>query len=890
MILDEDGYIAHYGTPRRSGRYEWGSGGNETGISRNQSFLQEVEFLRSQGLKDTQIAEGMGIKTTEFRARNTIARNERKQAEIAFAQRLSDEGHSNVAIGQRMGKNESYVRTLLAPGAQEKADILLSTANALKKEVDAKKFVDVGAGVEYHMNISDTKLRAAVSILQEQGYEVHRITIQQLGTKNETNLKILCPPGTSWGDVMRNRDQITQVDAVSIDHGRTFTNFNLIAPKVMDSKRVDVKYAEDGGDLADGVVYVRPGVPDVFLGGSRYAQVRVLVDGTHYIKGMAMYKDDLPDGIDLQFNTVKSNTGNKLDALKPISDDPDNPFGAQISRQILDQSDPKNPKPSSVMNLVNEEGNWQDWSKNLSSQMLSKQSPSLARTQLAMTFESRQKELQEIQSLTNPAVRKKLLESYADGVDRAAVNLKAHHMHRQGVHVILPVQDMSPTEVYAPKYDNGERVVLIRYPHAGTFEIPELTVNNRNPAAKGLLKDATDAIGINPLVAKQLSGADFDGDTVLVIPNNGNRVKVAAAIDGLKDFDPQRAFPGYPGMPVIKNMQTEMGKISNLITDMTIRKAPTSEIVRAVKHSMVIIDSEKKGLNYKLSAEVHGITALKAKYQKGAGSGNGAATLISRASAEVRVPERTLRRASEGGPIDPATGKKVYVNVGRSYVNKNGKVVEPTMESKRLAETDDAHTLSSGTQIERIYADHSNRLKALANQARMEMVATPKVTYSKTAREVYQQEVDSLNTKLALALRNAPLERQAQVFGNSVVRLKKQARPDMEDAELKKVKAQALEGARIRVGAKKEQIKITKDEWAAIQAGAISATKLDNILTHADLDVVKELATPRTRTQMTASKAKRAADMIELGYTRAEVARALGVSTDILDQALNGGE
>ncbi len=105
----------------------------------------------------------------------------------------------------------------------------------------------------------------------------------------------------------------------------------------MSSKRLAIRYAEDGGSKADGVIYVRPGVDDVSLDGSRYSQVRIAVDGTHYIKGMAMYKYDLPDGVDLMFNTNKSDTtGNKLDALKPMkTDSPTNPFGSSIRRQIV---------------------------------------------------------------------------------------------------------------------------------------------------------------------------------------------------------------------------------------------------------------------------------------------------------------------------------------------------------------------------------------------------------------------------------------------------------------------------------------------------------------------------------------------------------------------------
>ena len=55
----------------------------------------------------------------------------------------------------------------------------------------------------------------------------------------------------------------------------------------------------------DGVIEIRSGVDDLSLGDSHYAQVRILVDGNTYLKGMAVYSDDLPDGVDVMFNTNK---------------------------------------------------------------------------------------------------------------------------------------------------------------------------------------------------------------------------------------------------------------------------------------------------------------------------------------------------------------------------------------------------------------------------------------------------------------------------------------------------------------------------------------------------------------------------------------------------------
>ena len=45
---------------------------------------------------------------------------------------------------------------------------------------------------------------------------------------------------------------------------------------------------------------------------------------------MAVYSDDLPPGVDVVFNTNKTKDKGKLDVLKKIKDDPDNPFGSLI--------------------------------------------------------------------------------------------------------------------------------------------------------------------------------------------------------------------------------------------------------------------------------------------------------------------------------------------------------------------------------------------------------------------------------------------------------------------------------------------------------------------------------------------------------------------------------
>lgn len=879
--------IKHYGTPRHSGRYPWGSGENP--YQSVTSFLGGVSDLRKKGLTDTEIARGMGITTTQLRARISIANAEKRAADVAMAVRLKDKGYSNVAIGKRMGIGESSVRSLLDPTIQARSEITMNIANILEDRVKEVQFLDVGRGVENHLGVSRTRLNTAVEILKEKGYKVETLYKEQVDNPgNYTILKVLISPDETRKGLIENQENIKTVINYSEDGGRSFLGIEPI--KSVSSDRVKIVYSEDGGSDKDGLIELRRGVDDIALGNARYAQVRIGVDDTHYLKGMAIHSDKIPEGVDILYSTNKKRGTPPGEVFKAMEKDPDNPFGSVIRQKHY--IDKQGKQQLSALNIVGdkegagEEGSWEEWSRTLSSQVLSKQPTSLAKRQLGLAFDDKQEEFEDIMALTNPVVKKRLLIPFADKCDAAASHLKAAALPRQSNYVILPITSLKDTEVYAPNYRNGEQVVLIRHPHGGKFEIPNLTVNNRHADSKKLLGNARDAIGINPKVAERLSGADFDGDTVLVIPNSPRiGIKTSPPLRGLQDFDPKEAYPGYEGMARMKkgSVGTYMGDVSNLITDMTIKGASESEIARAVRHSMVIIDAEKHNLNHKQSYIDNGIAALKKKYQGGARAG--ASTIISRASSEERVPHRRSNYR-----IDPKTGKKVYDYTGATYIDKSGKTKTRTTVTTKMAEVEDAHKLSSGTPMEGIYATHANKLKALANTARKESLTIKDTIYSPSARKTYAEEVTSLDAKLNVALQNAPLERQAQILANHVVRLKRANNKNMTKEELKKVKTQALNEARIRTGAKKQDIYITDNEWEAVQAGAISTNKLTNILNNADLDRIKELATPRSMTALSPAKERRAKAMINAGYTQAEIADALGVSTSTISNILKGGK
>lgn len=911
-ILDEmdEEYIAHYGKGHldggHSGRYPWGSG--DTPFERGMSFKKEVDELKAKGMSEEDIRKGFGMSTVEWRAMKSISKSAQRVEDISRAKALKEQGYSNAEIGRRMvpPRNESTIREFLKEDAMAKADIAQRTANFLKDQVADKKYVDIGEGSERELSsaldskITQERLKTASAMLEMEGYEVVTLHVPQVTNKRQkTTMNILAPEGTTAKELYEHLDEIKSVG--DYETGEQAKKLGIKPPQSIDSSRVMVRYAEDGGKERDGVIELRRGVDDTSLGGSTYAQVRIAVDGTHYLKGMAVYGDfsNVPDGIDIVFNTNKTKDvpvmGPKENSvLKPLKKnketgeiDMDNPFGATIKaktgqREYIDPITGE--KKLSVVNKVNEEGDWGEYSKTLSAQFLSKQRPDLVKKQLDLAYSEKLEEYHTIMSLTQPTVKKELLASFSDDCDASAVHLKAASLPRQAFQVLLPVTSLKSNEIYAPNFKDGEEVVLIRYPHAGIFEIPKLTVNNKNKEGIALLsKHAKDAVGINSKVADQLSGADFDGDTALVIPVNDHvKVQSSKPLEGLKNFDPKTEYKYYPGMKVIsaEYKQKQMGIVTNLISDMTLKGAPEPDIVRAVKHSMVIIDAEKHRLDWQRSYKENGIEDLKNKYQRDEEGHSGASTLITRAKSEMRVDERKIFNIDRD--TDPVTGEKRYRETGNTYTDNKGNVHKYQTESTKMAETNNAMTLVSKerTSVELLYANYANKVKALANTARKSYLSVPNAEQNKAAKEAYKAEVESLTVKLDNALRNAPKERQAQLVASMVVKAKKDANPDMEKAEEKKLRQQALSGARERFGASRRdsQINLTDREWDAIQAGALSNSMIKRVISNCDMDKVKERAMPRTTT-ISPGKQSRIKALIKSGYTIDEVAEAVSVST-----------
>ena len=984
---DDSENLAHYGMPRRSGRYPYGSG--EDPYQHSKDFLGRVEEMRKSGFTwtdekgktwtgDTAIAKSMGLSSTQFRAEIGICTDTRRMYQVSRAQALKDKGLGNTAIGKEMGIPESTVRSLLDPKAESRMKAAKNAADFIKKQIDEKGMVDVGVGVERELNISSEKLEQALYLLEREGYPTYSGRIAQVTNAGQmTTLKVACPPGTKHSEIYEPSKISSLKEYITRDGGDTFEK-KFHYPESMDSKRLMVRYAEDGGIERDGTIEIRRGVKDLSLGESRYSQVRILVDGTHYLKGMALYSDDMPDGVDVIFNTNKKKGVPALGpkdntVLKPIKkDDPDNPFGSLIKDAEKGgqywYDDGNGNRKLGLINKRSDEGDWSDWKDAVPSQFLSKQSVSMAKKQLKLAQDNKQAEFDEYCSLNNPTVKKYLLKKFADECDSAAVHLQAAALPGQKYHVIIPNNTLKETEVYAPGYENGTKLALVRYPHGGRFEIPICTVNNKNALGKKQIgSDPIDAICINHKVAERLSGADFDGDTVMCIPTHdkGGKVKITnrPPLKGLEGFDPKTEYgPDTYDKSKVKlmtkaNTQKQMGVISNLITDMTLGGAKDDELAAAVRHSMVVIDAEKHKLNYKQSEIDNNIAALHKKYQ-GKESG-GAGTIISRAKGQTSVDKRqgtprvNTKKLPNGKPnpdydpkkpegslvyktaddlyypdrkYDKSTGtmtiktttprksikydmnnakdRDYYEPVKRvdddgkvTYTNKDGtiqyKTNKRTQKSTKMAEAQDAYELVSPAKypMEIVYADYANSMKSLARQARIEVNNTGKIAYSAQAKRTYQKEVDDLEAKLDEALRNAPRERLAQIKANADIKAKTASNPNMEKKDVKKASQQALSKYRTEAGSvarSKRSIKITDREWDAIQAGAISESKLKQILDNTDVDNLRQRATPRSYNTLSPAKINRIKSLSASGKTLSEIANVVGCSTSAVSDYLKG--
>lgn len=947
---------------RGSGRYGWGTG--EHAFQREAFSVQMIKDLykagqndedivktfrelgyddveiyqrfHKYGKKDKDIAKALGYSTTTLKAKKSIYSNQVKMANMAKAIELDEKGLSNTKIAKELGVTEGTVRNYLKPERQRKDNVLFRCSDSLKDMVDKKRYLDIGPGGENFFGVKWDTFKTAAAVLEEQGYHIYPMYYDRMGGQNQLTVNVLCAPDVTYKDCYAHKGEVQSVMDYVNQNGLPSNVLGLRPPVSVDSDRIMVRYAEDGGADRDGMIQLKRGVEDLGLGSQLYAQVRIAVDGTHYLKGMAVYADpkEFPKGKDIIFNTNKKDgtpwmqdDPDAKQVFKHMTDDPDNPFKAAIKvkdGKVVGQFDYEGKDGKmhqSPINIVNEEGDWSKWKKSLPTQILAKEPLPLIKQQLKIDKEAKLDEFNDIKSLTNPTVKKMLLEEFAASCDTASVEMRGAPFAGQQSYSILSIPSLKPNTIYAPKFEHGSKVVSIRFPNQGLFEIVESTVDNHNKEALSIMKNAQDAVGIPPSTAHQMSGADFDGDSVVIIPTETadgrviNKIKTQPARPELRDFDPNiyEIPEGSKVKPITAAHKNKMmGEATNLLMDMSFAGAPDGEINRAVKFCYVIIDSEKHKLDWKRAYKDFDIDGLKKKWQakidpETGKESYGAGTIITRA----KSPKFTEVYKRKWKP-DKNTGEWLYEDTPQmknTWVRKEDGTTEvtgktPKMQKVPLMTTvSDARELMSGpdhigTEKERVYAAYANDMKALANEARRVMVNEDPAKRDPEAAKKYAKEVASLESKLDIAKANAPRERQAIVIYNNIVKNKRaalyEANPNISKQELnkemKKVKRLASTYARNLVGAKKDWISFTDKEWEAVQARAISENKLTQILRNAKSEEVKQLAMPRNTVSLSQSKISLIKSYDVQGLSIREIADKLNVSPSTVSRYIRGKE
>ena len=950
-----------------SGRYHHGEGENP----HQHDYDPEYEFaqMKHRGASEEEILKAMGLSTTEYRKLVKELKSKDMTARHEDVVKLSEMGLGATAIAKELSKRYGYEISegtirgdLKRIAAGEKVrvtkleatkKILIDTLNEHTEDGKPYTFVDVGEGSEKYINVSQVLKDGAVSAIARENTDVfeHVIQVAQVNnSQQKTTVKFLVKvndpsltEGKSETEVKKaaaaylhqHYDEMAPITSsvIGAAEGVPSSVRKVEYPVSISHERVMIGYSDDpvNGDdnlAKDGTMIIRPSAKDLTMtdcdtqtGVTHYAQVRIAVDDSHYCKGMAMYgrEDQFPPGVDVIFYTNK--TSNKswdkvLKEFKKTKDengnivvDKDNPFGADLKatgqRYYYDEN---GEKKMSAVNVLREEGDWNEYRKSLSAQFLSKQNLAFARNQLNTSIDNAKTQFDEIAAVKNAQVRNKLLEDFAESCDAKAIDLSAAATTGQLTQVLLPCPSLKSTtynddgsikeygHVYAPNYPDGHKLAIIRYPHANICEIPVLIVNNSNPEGKTQIGRGLDAIGLPKSALDQLSGADTDGDTgtcidVTKLEELGLHVDTTKYFDELIGFDSKAAAPmtdvtvlnknwnarsdGTSGKTMSKRDRgLQMGRITNCISNMQKATGVTrDEMVRAMKYSMIVIDAYKHNLDWKGAEQEYGIKEIYDKYSSG---DKKAIWTVSKASTQggletqdFKYESYTKADGTEGQKkvyINTETGEKYWSYTGREYEKLKedpttgkktgtGEMVKATQKSTGMEDAwrrgEDATALVSAynTPMEQEYAKYSNAMHDIANQARKMMVNnTETVVATAEVKAQYVNEVASLKAKLEVAQQNAPKERLAQMYAQAALKSWKANNPeDAKDSDmLKKKRTYFQNQARARTGANGSgtRVKISAKEYEAINAGAVPKNTVTDVLKRCDKNTLNKQAVP----------------------------------------------
>lgn len=223
--------LMHYGMPRRSGRYPWGSGDDP--YQHSGDFLSRVQELKKTGTSETDIAKNMGLTTTQLRTQISLAKDERRSLQVATAKGLREKGYSLNEIADKMGfSNDSSVRSLLNENSERRMNQAKATADIIRKEIKEKGMIDVGTGVERELGVSKEKLNQALYILELEGYPVYGGGVPQATNPGkQTNIKVICPPGTEHKDIY------------NFENVHSLRNYILTTMVILLEKRLNIRKA-----------------------------------------------------------------------------------------------------------------------------------------------------------------------------------------------------------------------------------------------------------------------------------------------------------------------------------------------------------------------------------------------------------------------------------------------------------------------------------------------------------------------------------------------------------------------------------------------------------------------------------------------------------------------
>ena len=234
--------------------------------------LISIPDIREEGRTETQIANELGLTTTQLRNAITYARKEEREYNREQVAGMKEAGLSNVEIGQRLGISEGTVRNYISDNKSSKATSEQQLDNIEKALSDSLKqtgHLDVGVGVERQLGVSRTKFNAVVNQMVENGdLYIHNIQIQRLNDPTKYTIVKVLSTEPDYLKVLKDSTNIGNLEYFSDDKALESAK-RFETPQMVDLNRIKIRYQEDGGADLDGLIEIRKGTEDLDLGNSQ---------------------------------------------------------------------------------------------------------------------------------------------------------------------------------------------------------------------------------------------------------------------------------------------------------------------------------------------------------------------------------------------------------------------------------------------------------------------------------------------------------------------------------------------------------------------------------------------------------------------------------------------